>query len=1063
MFLHSVSIRGFKSLEKVVLGPFHHHTNCICGPNGSGKSNILDAICFALSEQHHNLRVPNLSELFTRRTANGANCAEVTLHFRNQDVQNNPYPEKEYNLNVKMFQDKPSRLYKLNGRGLSPAELKKFLLTNDLDLTSSLMVVRQSAVTALCTSKPEVLAGFISTASGASQFEIARREAESELEKARDAHKMVEKNISELKRSISAFEDSRNLVLKKQSLSDEFQNQEKKLLKLERFEDQKKLQSLKDELHTLLQKRNDLNTLLERNRSKSKEITSLIEQSRAKVNSMDQRSTKLESLIKEKDHELTMAEKKKQLLLHHQQQNIEDTKSSEHYRNQLKLKESHLRQDITSLQQKIQANEEVLKNISTSNDINNVVDQELQGLLERKHELDEDLSNGNLEVEEYSASLARQTYLKEQLDKLDGEGLIRQSISELESTIATLTQNKVDLEDNLKNLSTFKSIASLNTRYKTVGTIIENIDFGKWSTAVYALIEPFLNVFLSFSVDESAQMMKELSQKFGTVRIWSLDKLSFDNRGKTFPTDYSVTDPATLIKANDSVFVPAIKRLISNTVFVEDERHTERLTNLGYRVITINGIVHSKSSVSFTKKQTRQNSYVTHYLAQSQQKQEYHRCAAQLDNVRFQLSAIKNQSTIKANELRSHEELRLEYETLQSYSLEGLQQLQSKVTTLKAEQTQINQQIGLLKKSQNNCQDNVIQQLTDSVLNDQKLLEKLHKDLHKTQMSLDEASESTEPEDLSEQIDGLTHFIDENKPILDAFNVEQNDCKTQMSNILHELNGLKETDSSLTSLLYNDSLSLEDCENRVTQLESTIKQLHENNNELSMTEHEVEATLENKSTIQNRISSLKAEIEVLSSSVDSRSITLTNVEKTEREKQLNSFNEQLNSLDIAVSKLKDGIEKYREKIADANRSVIDAVDSFMAKIIGKLIPNKAIRVHYTDPLYLTDVEIQVSSGDYSDWEGLTSLSGGQRTLISTAFLLSLARTSKKSLYLLDEIDGALDETNQVLLGQLLKQIIDCSQIISVSHNSMFQQFFSKQFVAKMTEQNGTVIDSVRGN
>ena len=46
--------------------------------------------------------------------------------------------------------------------------------------------------------------------------------------------------------------------------------------------------------------------------------------------------------------------------------------------------------------------------------------------------------------------------------------------------------------------------------------------------------------------------------------------------------------------------------------------------------------------------------------------------------------------------------------------------------------------------------------------------------------------------------------------------------------------------------------------------------------------------------------------------------------------------------------------------------------------------------------------------------GLGQLSGGQRTLVSLALLLAAARAgSRSSLFVMDEVDAALDEHNQV--------------------------------------------------
>jgi DNA polymerase III delta prime subunit len=80
MHLEHVQLQGFKSFvqrTEVALCP---HFTCVTGPNGSGKSNILDAICFALTEGDlANLRVRSMTELVS--TDASVDKASVVLTF----------------------------------------------------------------------------------------------------------------------------------------------------------------------------------------------------------------------------------------------------------------------------------------------------------------------------------------------------------------------------------------------------------------------------------------------------------------------------------------------------------------------------------------------------------------------------------------------------------------------------------------------------------------------------------------------------------------------------------------------------------------------------------------------------------------------------------------------------------------------------------------------------------------------------------------------------------------------------------------------------------------------
>lgn len=46
-------------------------------------------------------------------------------------------------------------------------------------------------------------------------------------------------------------------------------------------------------------------------------------------------------------------------------------------------------------------------------------------------------------------------------------------------------------------------------------------------------------------------------------------------------------------------------------------------------------------------------------------------------------------------------------------------------------------------------------------------------------------------------------------------------------------------------------------------------------------------------------------------------------------------------------------------------------------------------------------------------------------------------------YILDEIDAALDEENQAIVGKAITQIFKNSQVLSISHNPNFQKTASR--------------------
>merc|ERR1711951_191918 len=86
---------------------------------------------------------------------------------------------------------------------------------------------------------------------------------------------------------------------------------------------------------------------------------------------------------------------------------------------------------------------------------------------------------------------------------------------------------------------------------------------------------------------------------------------------------------------------------------------------------------------------------------------------------------------------------------------------------------------------------------------------------------------------------------------------------------------------------------------------------------------------------------------------------------------------------------------------------------------------------------LDGLEVKVAFGtDANDrpiWkESLSELSGGQRSLLALSLILSLLLFKPAPLYILDEIDSALDLSHTQNIGQMLKDHFQHSQFIVVS-------------------------------
>ena len=77
--------------------------------------------------------------------------------------------------------------------------------------------------------------------------------------------------------------------------------------------------------------------------------------------------------------------------------------------------------------------------------------------------------------------------------------------------------------------------------------------------------------------------------------------------------------------------------------------------------------------------------------------------------------------------------------------------------------------------------------------------------------------------------------------------------------------------------------------------------------------------------------------------------------------------------------------------------------------------------------------MQIKVGFNGTWkDGLSELSGGQRSLLALSFILALLKYKPAPIYILDEIDAALDLSHTQNIGKMIKTYFPESQFLIIS-------------------------------
>ncbi|KAH8105378.1 condensin complex subunit SMC2 [Cristinia sonorae] len=132
-------------------------------------------------------------------------------------------------------------------------------------------------------------------------------------------------------------------------------------------------------------------------------------------------------------------------------------------------------------------------------------------------------------------------------------------------------------------------------------------------------------------------------------------------------------------------------------------------------------------------------------------------------------------------------------------------------------------------------------------------------------------------------------------------------------------------------------------------------------------------------------------------------------------------------------------EKIEQTIEELDRYKLDALEKTWNKVNGdfggifaELLPGNFAKLQPPEGQDLTQgLEVKVRLGTV--WkQSLTELSGGQRSLIALSLIMSLLQFKPAPMYILDEIDAALDLSHTQHIGQLFRTRFKGSQFIVVS-------------------------------
>ncbi|XP_045527619.1 structural maintenance of chromosomes protein 2 isoform X5 [Pieris brassicae] len=187
MYIKSIVLDGFKSYgNRVEVTGFDPEFNAITGLNGTGKSNILDSICFVLGITNlSNVRAGSLQELIYKHGQAGITKATVSITFDNKNKQQSPigYENHDEITVTRQVVMGGKNKYLINGINVQNKRVTDLFCSVQLNVNNPHFLIMQGRITKVLNMKPPEILSMVEEAAGTRMYETKKQGAQKTIEK----------------------------------------------------------------------------------------------------------------------------------------------------------------------------------------------------------------------------------------------------------------------------------------------------------------------------------------------------------------------------------------------------------------------------------------------------------------------------------------------------------------------------------------------------------------------------------------------------------------------------------------------------------------------------------------------------------------------------------------------------------------------------------------------------------------------------------------------------------------------------------------------------------------
>ncbi|KAA8594896.1 hypothetical protein FQN60_012031 [Etheostoma spectabile] len=317
---------------------------------------------------------------------------------------------------------------------------------------------------------------------------------------------------------------------------------------------------------------------------------------------------------------------------------------------------------------------------------------------------------------------------------------------------------------------------------------------------------------------------------------------------------------------------------------------------------------------------------------------------------------------------------------------------------------------------------------------------------------------------IQEQIDSMACTVSQNKEAVRKAQEElarQKEGKTTEANKIREQNN--EVQLKIKELEHNISKHRKDSQEAADKVSRMLEEhdwIQSERQFFGKPNTSYDFKTNNPREAGQRLKKLEETTTKLERNVNKRAMNMLN----EAEERYNDLMKKKRIVENDKAKILQTIEELDQKKNEALNVAWQKVNKDFGSIFSTLLPGATAKL--APPQgggVLEGLEFKVALGN--TWkENLTELSGGQRSLVALSLILAMLLFKPAPIYILDEVDAALDLSHTQNIGQMLRTHFRHSQFVVVSlKDGMFTNanvLFKTKFVDGMSTVTRTALSQI---